>query len=1113
MNVNAGRVRQCLRDFDFKNLFIQELNWSHCSNRPIDLELDGNIAQLSPFAELGGVVVYQVELLSSGEIPSSSLRRQIENKVKQITHEHIIIFVDADRNKSMWQWVRRGGGQQTATREYPYNKGQQGDFLLQKLDGIALDIEELDSEGKIAVIKVLERVTKAFDVEKVTKRFYDEFKTEHGSFCRFLKGLEVEDELAWYASVMLNRLMFIYFIQKKGFLNGDVNYLANKLRESKSKGANQFYRQFLIPLFFKGFAQEEKERSPEVNALLGKVPYLNGGLFLPHQLEIARGENINISDAAFERLFTFFNGYDWHLEYRPNRPDNEINPDVLGYIFEKYINQKQMGAYYTKEDITDYICKNTVIPFLFDKLEDMRYDELHPFPMKDVEPYIYDAVKQEGYLPTETQREYQARQKRYRQIQDDFAADKVSSINDLITYNLDIRQFAEDWVNGIEDPVTLRAFYFNCLTKVKVLDPAVGSGAFLFAALNLLEPLYEICLDKMTELGGPKYQDFSQELERVNQHPNREYFVLKNIIVNNLFGVDIIEEAVEICKLRLFLKLVAQIDDVDKIEPLPDIDFNIRAGNTLVGYATYDQTKKAVLGDLQRKFDMENDMERIDHNAANVDRAFQNFRALQTRIGIDSRDLVEAKEGLRKDLTKLEEELNSYLAGEYGVDINNIGANEKWQETHQPFHWFIDFYGIMKDGGFDVIIGNPPYVDYKTVKNEYTIHGYQTSVCGNLYAFILERSLALMNNLGRFGMIVPLSITFSGDFIRLRELLGHKFSHGWFSSYDNIPAALFTGVSQRCTICIGQQDSDHSNKYTWASPMYRWRSEYRESLIPNVCYTPVSNRAIQTREIPKLADISQKQVYSRIEEATSKPPSRYFYPDHTATLRFGFSQAGRNFLSVFIEDPPVLDASTLVGIEPSKIGYITARDYPTSLAMVSLCAGEVYFWYWLTRGDGFDVTTWIVSDFLKILNALSSTSFTLIAELGERLHSRRYEALVFKKNAGKYVGNFNYHYLYPLTRRSDLLMLADLDLDRKHAEDIFNYVQRVLSINVSAGEKSVPKQVKDMFLPESIDSNEKELFDRIDGLLKTHYSFTDEELDFIVNHDVEYHMVEENEDE
>ncbi len=245
--------------------------------------------------------------------------------------------------------MRRGGGYQTATREHTYYSNQPGDSLLVKLDGIAFDISELDSDGNVKVMKVVERVKKAFDVEKVTRRFYDEFKAEHNAFCQFLKGLDVPDELSWYASVMLNRLMFIYFIQKKGFLNGDTNYLANKLKESKKRGADQFYKRFLIRLFFEGFAKEEKERSPEVNQLLGKVPYLNGGLFLPHQLEVAHGEKINIGDYAFERLFDFFDRYSWHLDYRPLKADNEINPDVLGYIFEKYINQKQMGAYYTKE--------------------------------------------------------------------------------------------------------------------------------------------------------------------------------------------------------------------------------------------------------------------------------------------------------------------------------------------------------------------------------------------------------------------------------------------------------------------------------------------------------------------------------------------------------------------------------------------------------------------------------------------------------------------------------------------------------------------------------------------------------------------------------------------
>ena len=95
------------------------------------------------------------------------------------------------------------------------------------------------------------------------------------------------------------------------------------------------------------------------------MPYLNGGLFEVHQLEEHNPE-IDIPDKAFEKLFDFFDEFSWHLDERPLRNDNEINPDVLGYIFEKYINQKQMGAYYTKEDITEYISKNTIIPFLFD---------------------------------------------------------------------------------------------------------------------------------------------------------------------------------------------------------------------------------------------------------------------------------------------------------------------------------------------------------------------------------------------------------------------------------------------------------------------------------------------------------------------------------------------------------------------------------------------------------------------------------------------------------------------------------------------------------------------------------------------------------------------------
>ena len=168
---------------------------------------------------------------------------------------------------------------------------------------------------------------------------------------------------------MLNRMMFVYFVQKQGFLDSDADYLRTKLREVQSRYGDgrfqHFYREFLLKLFHHGLGEPEAKRAPELAALLGKVPFLNGGLFEVHDLE-RENPDISIPDEAFDQVFDFFDDYRWHLDERPYREDNEINPDVLGYIFEKYVNQKQMGAYYTKEDITGYISRNTVIPFLFD---------------------------------------------------------------------------------------------------------------------------------------------------------------------------------------------------------------------------------------------------------------------------------------------------------------------------------------------------------------------------------------------------------------------------------------------------------------------------------------------------------------------------------------------------------------------------------------------------------------------------------------------------------------------------------------------------------------------------------------------------------------------------
>jgi hypothetical protein len=383
---------------------------------------------------------------------------------------------------------------------------------------------------------------------------------------------------------MLNRLMFVYLIQKKGFLDDDRDYLRNRLdRMQRDHGSDQFlsfYRRFLLRLFHEGLGRAQ--RNQELDRLIGKVPYLNGGLFDVHQLE-QNYSAIEIADDAFRRVFDFFDHYEWHLDTRPLRKDNEINPDVLGYIFEKYINQKQMGAYYTKEDITGYICKNTVIPFLFDDAKKRCAIAFEPSSSvwtllcDNPDRYLYESVRKgielelppniaagvedvskrqdwnqpasaDYALPTETWREHIARREHHFQVRNKLAAGGISDINDLVTYNLDIFQFAEDVIDSCEGPELLRALY-RAIENVTILDPTCGSGAFLFAALNILEPLYDACLERMEAFvevmdesenshSSNKFKDLRDTLQRVATHPNRPYFILKSIILNNLYGVD-----------------------------------------------------------------------------------------------------------------------------------------------------------------------------------------------------------------------------------------------------------------------------------------------------------------------------------------------------------------------------------------------------------------------------------------------------------------------------------------------------------------------------------------------------------------------------------------------
>ncbi len=1007
MHLDAERARSDLKEFDFKDLFIQELGWDRY-NAALTVPTDGQTFTLNAMAEKRGMVAFLCQPAIDGRIPDYATRRKIERLVSKSALEHLIVYVDADKTTQVWQWVKREAGKPAACREHTYSLAQSGDALVQKLGAIAFSLEE--EEQGIPLIEVTSRVRAGFDVERVTRHFYDRFKSEHDKFLKFLIGIPDEDMQKWYVSVMLNRLMFIYFIQKKGFLDGDTSYLRNRLSESKKRGGDRFYRDFLCPLFFEGFAKKESERSAPTNALLGNVPYLNGGLFLRHQIEERHGKDIQIADAAFAKIFAFFDEYQWHLDDRPLRNDNEINPDVLGFIFEKYINQKQMGAYYTKEDITGYISQNTIIPSILDAAakeyptafnrkqtsEVSETSEVWALLQADPDRYIYDAVKHgmalplppeieagvkevskrtewnkpapaEYALPTEIWREVVARRQRYGEVRAKLVSGEIREINDLITYNLNIRQFAQEVIEDCRDPEALRAFW-HAIERITVLDPTVGSGAFLFAALNILEALYEACLDRMQvfleelarsgEKHRPeKFSDFRQVLDRVAQHPNRPYFIFKSIIVNNLYGVDIMEEAVEICKLRLFLKLVAQVDSVDKIEPLPDIDFNIRAGNTLVGFATQEQVKGAITtaqgGQIKMLSGEELDTtKRIDESAEIADRAFKRFREMQTEHGMEAKDFADAKRELGERLKKLEDELNGYLATEYGVSPRAKTAYTKWLESHKPFHWFVEFYGILKRGGFDVIVGNPPYVEYSKVKKEYTIKGYQTEPCGNLYAFVVERTFGFASQVSRIGLIVMLNITFGAGYELLRREIASKARQVWVSSYDNIPDGLFAGsaktesintnkvVSQRVCIVLS-----HVGKNTTpllaTSRFLRWNRDYRALLFTGLEYGLLPMPS--TGSWVAFGSGTAISIFKRLAEVGSIP------------LELLISETGREFLQMGATPRYFISA---VPEELNRSGIVEIRFPLRDKRQVAevILNSNLFYYYWRATGDGFHLT-------------------------------------------------------------------------------------------------------------------------------------------------------------
>ncbi len=817
MPLNIERTRDCLREFRFDRLFIEELGWSRPIRKaPLDIDVKDLRFACRHIAELSGAVVLEVEA-PDGTIPDAKARSSVHKEVAKLHHENLLIFVDRERTQSLWYWVKRQDRKQIP-RDHLYLKGQPGDLFLGKLNQMVFDLAEFDAEGKVSIVDVARRLQSALDVERVTKKFFRDFQDQHGAFLELIRGITDERQRHWYASVLLNRLMFIYFLQKKppGFLDGgNQSYLRDKLEQSKRRGRDRFYSEFLQALFFEGFAKPDGKRSAEAKNLLGQIKYLNGGLFLPHRIE-QENPRIAVPDRALENLFNLFDRYTWHLDDTPGGKDDEINPDVLGYIFEKYINQKAFGAYYTRTQITEYLCEQTIHRLILDAVN------------------TSDALK--DHLP---------------------AGVKVRAYPTLGDLLLDL------------DAALCRRLLHEVLPSLSLLDPACGSGAFLVAAMKTLINVYAAVVGRIEFLHDKNLTTWLAGIKK--NHPSVGYFIKKRIITDNLFGVDIMEEATEIARLRLFLALVASAQSVDDLEPLPNIDFNILAGNSLVGLLRVDETafeSRKFQGSLfRRKYrEVLEEKNRLIDAFRHATEYAEDLTALRDAIDAKKQEAYETlNDILLDDLKGLG---IKYEQATWDESENVVGKPKKRPlkpadiEDQHPFHWGFEFDEVLNArGGFDAIITNPPWETFKPYAKEFfgehsdlvskrnmTIHDFekeqsrlledpelraewlkylsqfphvsayfrsapqyrnQISIVNgkkvgtdiNLYKLFVERCFNLLKLDGRCGMITPGSIYNDLGAKQLRETLFTRCQLNPLFGLSN-ERYIFEGVEHRQVICI-----------------------------------------------------------------------------------------------------------------------------------------------------------------------------------------------------------------------------------------------------------------------------------------------------------------------
>lgn len=1032
MTANVVSVQNAVKKYlvaeDLETLFIQVLLW-HKPKGNVSLKIDGGTCR--KIATLKGLDIWWIHSTSLVEIS------KIEKEIAKQSTERLVIQQRDDGNLWRWPESRRGGVVRISSHEQSSRSAPL--WLVQRLSYLRFEIEE---QADLTIIDVRERMRQSFASEQVTNKFFGEFRKMHlrlsgdDKNIGELKGIDDHTERRWYSSVLLNRLMFLYFLEKKGFLDNDTNYLRTRLTKvQKTIGYNEFfsfYSKFLIPLFHDALGGNSVELPPGLREIIGDVPYLNGGVFARHPLE--ERYSIVVPDKIFEEIFDIFDSYKWHLDDSPGVEGNEINPDVLGHIFEKYVNQTETGAFYTPMDVTSWMSSRTIASWLLDRLKELNIN-YSSLVKANPQGYLFSEVflgrealenelKQEfDYkrkssldlkcengisLPGENFWEALSRLRNGKKnIDEILASSNGLSVFELTTRNLDLVSLAEDTISelALDDLEHL----WESVRNIRVIDPTCGSGAFLIATMDSLESFLEILLSRFREIQSIGLVPPKEIGEILLLTPReRIAFLRRSMIMNNIFGADIAEEAVEIARLRMYLSLVSLADTRAELIPLPDLEFNLAVGNLIIGVNNLTDLENSV-GTTLASYEQ---VETLKNQIKILEEMIVNFQH-HTLIGDVNLEMKNQTTSLIQEVTNnLDRSLWSSLTGE-SLEF------EKWKLAAAPLHYVARFPEAMLKGGFDLVIGNPPFISASKVFTDYQPGPMICDSMPDIYAHCTERASSLLNLTGKMTFVLPYFFSWNADYAPLRKLLTN-LGGLIVSSFGSRPDALFRGVEVRISILNLDKSAEKGKVFT--SEFQHWIPAYRPALFKNLRFEELSGNLSENflrlgNELAREIFVPGRNVKTVIGQFNVSTPTKY--PIYV-------KKTGGYYLAPSISKPKTLDVN---GAElETNLNVLYFPSEKLQMAAFAVMCSRLAYLGWKVRADDYNVTKWLLESLPFSESKETQESLAIVGrEVSERFSSDPLLS-VWNPRSGKWMQTFDTRGTYAFSDKAVSLIFAEIGM-------------------------------------------------------------------------------------